>query len=337
MKTYYTVVVGTDGSDTSMGAVDRAASIAAASDAKLVVATTYIPHADDTRAADILKDEAYLVGGAAPICAMLRGAGGRRQQHRRTGARRRRRRGFGGCGRGLKTRPHVDVRLVNPRASFVERIRMHQLVAGSGSATLDYAALLHPDIDLVTDSATRIDTAERRVCWASGDTLGYDYVIYAVGSTAAAPSVPGGQFAYPIAEFEHARRLSARLHFLHPDEPVCVVGSGLTGIEVAAELAQHHPNVTLVCGGVLGPSLGEPGRGSVARQLRRLGVTVLGDVAVVEVRVDSVLLSDARWLPSAVTVWTAGFGVPELAARSGLRTDAAGRLLTDETLTRRTT
>jgi NADH:ubiquinone reductase (H+-translocating) len=32
-------------------------------------------------------------------------------------------------------------------------------------------------------------------------------------------------------------------------------------------------------------------------------------------------------------VWTAGFGVPELAARSGLRTDALGRLLTDETLT----
>ena len=34
-----------------------------------------------------------------------------------------------------------------------------------------------------------------------------------------------------------------------------------------------------------------------------------------------------------MTIWTAGFGVPDLAARSGLRTDAIGRLLTDETLT----
>ncbi|EUA29995.1 NADH dehydrogenase domain protein [Mycobacterium xenopi 4042] len=34
-----------------------------------------------------------------------------------------------------------------------------------------------------------------------------------------------------------------------------------------------------------------------------------------------------------MTVWTAGFGVPDLAARSGLSTDALGRLLTDETLT----
>jgi NADH dehydrogenase FAD-containing subunit len=38
-------------------------------------------------------------------------------------------------------------------------------------------------------------------------------------------------------------------------------------------------------------------------------------------------------MPSAVTIWTAGFGVPDLAARSGLRTDALGRLVTDETLT----
>lgn len=44
-------------------------------------------------------------------------------------------------------------------------------------------------------------------------------------------------------------------------------------------------------------------------------------------------LSGGRVLPSTVTIWTAGFCVPDLAARSGLSTDAMGRLLTDETLT----
>jgi NADH dehydrogenase FAD-containing subunit len=52
-----------------------------------------------------------------------------------------------------------------------------------------------------------------------------------------------------------------------------------------------------------------------------------------EVGPDSVILADGREIASAVTVWTAGFGVPDLAARSGLSTDATGRLLTDETLT----
>jgi NADH dehydrogenase len=54
---------------------------------------------------------------------------------------------------------------------------------------------------------------------------------------------------------------------------------------------------------------------------------------VAEVRPDSVVLDDGVVLAGAVTVWTAGFGVPQLAARSGLHTDAVGRLLTDETLT----
>ncbi|MDT5398273.1 MAG: hypothetical protein QOK33_1504, partial [Mycobacterium sp.] len=54
---------------------------------------------------------------------------------------------------------------------------------------------------------------------------------------------------------------------------------------------------------------------------------------VTEVRPDAVVFADGAVRPSAVTVWTAGFGVPELAARSGLRTDPLGRLLTDETLT----
>jgi NADH dehydrogenase FAD-containing subunit len=64
-----------------------------------------------------------------------------------------------------------------------------------------------------------------------------------------------------------------------------------------------------------------------------LGVTVLDDAKVTAVTRDAVQLGDGRELPSAVTIWTAGFGVPDLAARSGLRTDAVGRLLTDETLT----
>jgi nucleotide-binding universal stress UspA family protein len=74
MTTYQTVVVGTDGSESSLRAVDRAATIAADSDAKLIIATGYFPQKDDTRAADVLGDEAYKVTGNAPIYAMLHDA-----------------------------------------------------------------------------------------------------------------------------------------------------------------------------------------------------------------------------------------------------------------------
>ena len=234
----------------------------------------------------------------------------------------------------LRLRPDVDITLVNPRPVFVERIRLHQLVAGSGTATVDYGTLLGGGIQLVVDGADRIETADRRVRLTSGATLDYDYLIYAVGSTGAMPAVRGAaEFAYSIADLESAQRLRYALVDLPPDAPVAVVGGGLTGIEAASELAQHGRPVTLVCGSVLGPSLSARGRRSVGKRLRRLGVNVLESVAVDEVRWDAVVLSDGAVLPSGATVWTAGFGVPDLAARSGLRTDALGRLLTDETLT----
>jgi NADH dehydrogenase len=234
----------------------------------------------------------------------------------------------------LRLRADVDITLVNPRPVFVERIRLHQFAAGNRTAAVDYGTLLGEGIRLVVDSAERINSADRQIELGSGAVLDYDYLIYAVGSTGAVPAtVPGAvEFAYPVAEFEHAERLRATLDELHPDAPVVVIGAGLTGIETAAELAGQH-QVTLVCGGLLGPSLSQAGRRSVAKWLRRLGVTVLETDVVREVRPDAVVFADGAVRPSALTVWTAGFGVPDLAARSGLSTDALGRLLTDETLT----
>lgn len=235
----------------------------------------------------------------------------------------------------LRMRADTDVTLVNPRPKFVERIRLHQFVAGNYDATVDYGTLLGEGVRLVVDNATRIDTAARKVELASGGGLDYDYVIYAVGSTGAPPStVPGAaEYAHPIAELEYARWLRDTLDKLHPDAPVTVVGAGLTGTETAAELAEQGRNVTLVCGGTLVPSLSEPGRRSAAKWLARHGVAVLEDDVVVEVRPNAVVFADGAVRPSALTIWTAGFGVPELAAASGLSTDGLGRLLTDETLT----
>jgi NADH dehydrogenase len=229
----------------------------------------------------------------------------------------------------------VEITVVNPRPVFVERIRLHQLAAGSGTAAADYGTLLGEGVRLLVDNAERIDTAAGTVELTSGAVLDYDYLIYAVGSTGVVPAaVPGAtEFAYPIAEFEQAERLRDALDELHPSAPITVVGAGLTGIETASELAEQGRQVRLVCGATLGPSLSRPGRRSVAKWLRRLGVNVLQNATVGEVRTDAVVLADGEVLPSALTVWTAGFGVPELAARSGLHTDTLGRLLTDETLT----
>jgi nucleotide-binding universal stress UspA family protein len=78
MSDYEVVVVGTDGSDTSLRAVARAGAIAAEADAKLIVATAYLPE-DDRRSGepDQLKGENYRTEGNAPVYGMLRDAADR--------------------------------------------------------------------------------------------------------------------------------------------------------------------------------------------------------------------------------------------------------------------
>ncbi|MFL6119847.1 universal stress protein [Actinophytocola sp.] len=69
MTAYQTVVVGTDGSDSSYLAVDRAARIAADSGATLVIACAYHPARPDevSKATDELgSDVAYQVVGSTP-------------------------------------------------------------------------------------------------------------------------------------------------------------------------------------------------------------------------------------------------------------------------------
>jgi NADH dehydrogenase len=236
----------------------------------------------------------------------------------------------------LTQRDDVTVTLINPRPRFVQRIRLHQLVGGSHDAVVDYREILAERVALVVDTVTHIDTTGRSVSLAAGGTVGYDYLIYAVGSGSAEPRVPGAaEFAYPIAGLEQAQRLRSALDAAPVTAAVTVVGAGPTGIETAAELAELGRTVTLVCGEVLGPYLHPAGRRSVAKRLARLGVTVLQgpDSTATAVTRDAVQLGGGRRLTSKVTIWTAGFGVPDLAARSGLSTDAVGRLLTDETLT----
>ena len=81
-------MVGTDGSASSMRAVDRAGAVAAQTNAKLIVASAHVSavekggwsrapshdHVADPRAADSLRGDGYMLHGSAPVYAILREA-----------------------------------------------------------------------------------------------------------------------------------------------------------------------------------------------------------------------------------------------------------------------
>jgi len=76
MSAYRTIIVGTNGSESSLRAVDRAGAIAGDSGAQLVLACAYYPPSskETSVAEEALKSEGWEVHGGAPVFEMLQRA-----------------------------------------------------------------------------------------------------------------------------------------------------------------------------------------------------------------------------------------------------------------------
>lgn len=231
-------------------------------------------------------------------------------------------------------RTGARVTLVNARDRFVERVRLHQLAAGERLRDLPLAGLLDgTGVELVVDRVEEIDAAARSVRLAgTGRPVDYDVLVYALGSRADLDSVPGAaEHAYTVADREQAARLRERVG---EGGSIAVVGGGLTGIEVASELAEAYPGlkVKLVTGDRLGEALSQRARNYLRRVFDRLGVEVRENARVTEVRPDGVVLDGGHHVGADTVVWATGFRVSDLARRAGFAVDDHGRMIVDEAL-----
>ncbi|MGB4779693.1 NAD(P)/FAD-dependent oxidoreductase [Microbacterium sp.] len=246
-----------------------------------------------------------------------------------------------------KEASRVRIRLVNPIDRFVERIRLHEVAAGSRqSAELPLSELLHPDVEVVLGLAVHIDPANRLVdIRHDGEVsaIAYDRLVYAVGSGASTARVPGAdRFAYAIADPASAVAAAAVIAGRANGDPaagstpqrIVVVGGGFTGVETASEVAEQRPDadVTLVTSGPIVAPMRARARRRIERTLARLGVTIEDRPFVTSVDDGALVFADGTSLRFDVCLWTASFGVPELARASGLACDRVGRLRVDEHL-----
>ena len=244
--------------------------------------------------------------------------------------------GYAGLTAAKLVAKHSDaaVTLVNERDRFQERMRNHQVATGRQVRNIALSDLLErTGIRLVTARAIRIDLERRQVGLAGeAEPIGYDTLVYALGSHADLGAVPGAaEHATAVATAEHAQRLRERVGSAGT---IAVVGGGLTGIETVTEVAEAYPDrrVLLVTRGTPGAMLNERARQHLSRAFDRLGVEVVQDAAVAKVAGDGLLLENGDHVDADAVVWTTGFAVPTLARDAGLDVDDRGRVLVDSTL-----
>ncbi|GAA0615867.1 NAD(P)/FAD-dependent oxidoreductase [Streptomyces crystallinus] len=236
-------------------------------------------------------------------------------------------------------RDDVEITLVNGDPDFVERVRMHQLASGQDLPS-------RPLRDLFAGTGVRIRTAfvtsvdvDRKTVelrgGQGGEALGYDTLVYALGSTIADHGVPGvAAYAHHLAGKPAALRLRARLGELAPGGTVLVVGGGLTGIEAATEIAEAHPGlkVSLAARGGVGDWLSDKAQRHLRGALDRFGITVHERTEIARVEADRAVTGAGDELAAQVTVWTAGFTVHPIAAASTLEVSGTGRIVVDATM-----
>lgn len=234
-----------------------------------------------------------------------------------------------------RKRGNLRVTLVNPYDTFTERLRLHMTATGQETAEMDIRELLDgTGAAFVRGWVTAVDTRAKTVRVDDDRVLRYDTLVYGLGSVADTVAVPGvDDHAYTLDSPENAALLAGRLARLGGGT-VVVGGSGLTGVEAAAEIAERHPELQVVLLGRHEPGAGMHPRAKahVDAGLARLGVRVHAGVEVSKVLPDGVELADGSAIPANAVLWTSGTRVSPLAAAAGLTVDERGRVVTDSAL-----
>ncbi|MEU5736590.1 FAD-dependent oxidoreductase [Streptomyces tendae] len=235
-----------------------------------------------------------------------------------------------------------EITVVNAEPDFVQRMRLHQLAVGQEIKAPRLADVFEgTGIRLHLARVTAVDPERHVVTVADatgGGEIGYDTLVYALGSHVAHHGVPGvAEHAFDVAARPSALRLRGHLAGLDKRGEagsVLVVGDGLTGIETATEIAESRPglSVALVARGELGARLSGAARGHLRRSCDRLGVTVVEHTTVEAVEATRVLCADGTPLASDATVWTAGFEASPIAAAGGLEVTDNGQIVVDRTM-----
>ena len=137
------------------------------------------------------------------------------------------------------------VTLVDRKASFVERIRLHQVAAGSEPCDLGYSTFMqNRGGAFLRSNVSEIDLNQQHLEIEGQGGLDWDTLIYALGSFTNVDSVDGvTEYAVTLDEVEECQQLYQWLKIAAPKTKIMVVGGGLTAIETACEFAERLPGL----------------------------------------------------------------------------------------------
>ena len=243
--------------------------------------------------------------------------------------------GFGGLTAAKALSKEADVTVVD-RHNFQTFLPLLYQVATAGLAADHVAhpvrgALRKSGVKFRMGSPISVDHKNKSVKLDSSEVLEFDHLVVALGSATADFGVAGvNEHALGMKSVHEA--IGIRAEVMRRFEDLCrfedqtrlslsVVGGGPTGVEMAGALAElkrgplkndeanaaAHIDIYLIeAGPRILPMFSEKLSARAKKDLEKLGVKVLLNTAVQEVKPRQILIKDGSVIPSEVTIWAAG-------------------------------
>ncbi|MCW5828576.1 MAG: FAD-dependent oxidoreductase [Deltaproteobacteria bacterium] len=256
--------------------------------------------------------------------------------------------GYGGlhaaCGIARRFDPdRVRLTIIQPGSRFTDVCRLHEMSVRPVSISYDLAAaLVRFPLQWIDGQVQEID-ADSQI--ATVDSYGhpvsvpYDTLIVATGSVSSDYGIPGvKEYALPLKSPDHAERIRAKLDSLRRRKPparILIAGGGLTGVELAAEIADEwnltpgirQPELVLLdAADRLLPASGKRAAEYAARYLLSRGIKIRLRTSIAGVYSSGIALNTGERLAADAVIWCAGVRPLPLPGLEALYTGPGGRI-----------
>jgi len=283
--------------------------------------------------------------------------------------------GFGGirCALDLekKLRNEADITLIDRNSYHLFTPALYEVASAFGlkkdpfavqlkkTVCISYADIFqNKHVNFIQAEITSVDLSGREVK-ISGDTiLGYDYLVFALGSEYEDYGIPGvREYSYKFKTIEDALMMNNRIiefseEFQNKtrENPFqfLICGAGFTGVELAAELSCCSKAIKARCGLKHGkcsaitlfeaankilPMASEQERKLIINRLTKLGVIIMENSAVEEVGSDFIRLKTGQRIQGDMVIWNAGVkSVDFLKQINNLPLNQKGMILVEQNL-----
>jgi NADH dehydrogenase len=246
----------------------------------------------------------------------------------------------------------LEIALIAPEPFLVIRPRLYEAHPETMKAPLS-EFFQATDVRYVQGKVETIDSASGLVRFTGRDgspeTLAYDRLVLATGSTGFRPNIPGlAEHAFGVEQMDEAIKLDAHIHALakrpasKARNTVLVAGGGFTGIETATEMPERlrailgrDADIRVVIverNKLIAAQTGDNPRPVIAKAISDTGVETILGVGVTAVNENGVTLSNGETIETATVIWTAGMRASPLTAQIDAPRDNLGRLIVDPDL-----